>query len=287
MARTILEIKKAEHLDSTRAQNVRESLARKQIHRYESIYLRCVSGTTGLQQLWVIGTRLLIAKLWKMTLVGFQGTNLDREQIKEQLFIYNTEILDKAHQLPNKLGPFGWSFRCKYTQWHAIVYLLMELCTRTEGPAVEHAWNVLDGVFRDLGEGGKGSLGKPDQEVNCKSTLWPPLQRLLKRARTLRAQAAHKRDTQSTMNTPSTLTASDFSAKTVEPIERVPQPEMFQQHEVLLGDPFFGSNVGVDFSEKMNWDQLDNWVMGLYSQEGLQEGMDFDSNGSAGPLAFW
>jgi hypothetical protein len=273
MARTILDIKKAEHLDPAQAREVRESVARKQIDRYENIYLRCVTGTARLQQLWEIGTCLLVAKLWKITLVGFRGTNTDREEIKERLFIYNTNILEAVHQLPNKLAPFGWSFRCKYTQWHAMAYLLMELCTRTEGRAVDRAWDVINRVFHDLGENDKGVLERPDYEVNCKTTLWPPLQRLLKRARALRAQALQYKEITSAVTTPSTLTTSDFSANILEPTERSrdPQLQVAQEHEGLLGDPFFGSDLDIDFSDKVNWDQLETFVNGLYSQQDLPD----------------
>lgn len=77
---------------------------------------------------------------------------------------------------------WGWLFRT-YVQWHAIAFLLSELCTRTKGEAVERAWRALEATagrwwfpLNDTSPYGKGQQG-------C---LWKPLKKLLAKARAAR-----------------------------------------------------------------------------------------------------
>jgi hypothetical protein len=76
---------------------------------------------------------------------------------------------------------WGWLFRT-YVQWHAIAFLLSELCVRTKGEAVERAWRALEATagrwWYPLGESfyRKGKQG-------C---LWKPLRKLMAKARAAR-----------------------------------------------------------------------------------------------------
>ena len=286
-AKTILNIKKADYLHPTSANEIRKDLARQQISRYENVYMKFISGTERLQQLWNIGTRLLIAKLWKIALVGSESGSSDREELSERLLSYNTDVLETAHQLPDRLHPYGWSFRCKYTRWHAMAHLLVELTKKTEGPVVHRAWEVLEKVFSDLGEDGRGGLGKPNAEVNCKTRLWPPLLRLLKRARAARDQARQLRDAANT-ETPISLQATPESATDqLQVVELGSQAQMVEQHDGLLGDPFFGADVNGSFPEDMDWDQLDQWVLDQWSQQDFQNAVDFGTPDMQGAMTFW
>jgi hypothetical protein len=77
---------------------------------------------------------------------------------------------------------WGWLFRT-YVQWHAIAFLLSELCVRTKGEAVERAWRALEASagrwwfpLNDNSPYGKGQQG-------C---LWKPLRKLLAKAKAAR-----------------------------------------------------------------------------------------------------
>lgn len=77
---------------------------------------------------------------------------------------------------------WGWLFRT-YVQWHAIAFLLSELCIRTKGEAVERAWRALEATsdrwWFPLNSGsphGKGQQG----------FLWKPLRKLLAKAKAAR-----------------------------------------------------------------------------------------------------
>jgi hypothetical protein len=74
---------------------------------------------------------------------------------------------------------WGWLFRT-YVQWHAIAFILSELCIRTKGEAVERAWRALEATagrwwfpLNDNSPYGKGQQG-------C---LWKPLRKLLAKAK--------------------------------------------------------------------------------------------------------
>jgi hypothetical protein len=77
---------------------------------------------------------------------------------------------------------WGWLFRT-YVQWHAIAFLLSELCTRTKGEAVERAWRALEATagrwwfpLHDTSPYSKGRQG----------FLWLPLRKLLAKAKAAR-----------------------------------------------------------------------------------------------------
>jgi hypothetical protein len=77
---------------------------------------------------------------------------------------------------------WGWLFRT-YVQWHAIAFLLSELCVRTKGEAVERAWRALEATagrwwfpLNNASPHRKGQQG-------C---LWKPLRKLLAKAKAAR-----------------------------------------------------------------------------------------------------
>jgi hypothetical protein len=62
-------------------------------------------------------------------------------------------------------------------QWHALAFVLSELCVRTTGPDVEHAWRLVDTVMQH----------QSDEISKLGSHLWKPL-------KMLRAKAKHQRE---------------------------------------------------------------------------------------------
>lgn len=155
MAETSLRVKRSQCRNSPLSTSEIAALAREQIRRYEESYLTYFDGSSHLHCLCYLGVRLLIAKLWKMT-HGASQQNHDVEQgeVKEPLLFYNADVLEITHQLSDDFRQFGWFFRCKYTKWHAMAYLLNELCKHTQGPAVDRAWAVLDAVFGSSDDAG-------------------------------------------------------------------------------------------------------------------------------------
>ena len=74
--------------------------------------------------------------------------------------------------------PFNW-FGFLYSKWHAIAVALAELCVLTEGPAVERAWAIIEPAYATT------SMSVAD---STKGNLWRPVEKLMRRARAIRAQ---------------------------------------------------------------------------------------------------
>ncbi|KAJ8109389.1 hypothetical protein OPT61_g7497 [Boeremia exigua] len=138
---------------------------------------------------WVTATisRLIMSKMWLIVYHPHQrkdgGASLPQET-KDKLFITSLENVEYSILLETEARTmkWGWLFRT-YVQWHAIAFLLSELCVRTKGQAVERAWRALEATagrwwfpLNDASPDRKGQQG-------C---LWRPLRKLLAKARAAR-----------------------------------------------------------------------------------------------------
>lgn len=138
---------------------------------------------------WVTATisRLIMSKMWLIVYHPHQrrdgGASLPQET-KDKLFITSLENVEYSILLETEARTmkWGWLFRT-YVQWHAIAFLLSELCVRTKGEAVERAWRALEATagrwwfpLNDTSPYRKGQQG-------C---LWKPLRKLLAKARAAR-----------------------------------------------------------------------------------------------------
>ncbi|KAF1931093.1 uncharacterized protein M421DRAFT_2613 [Didymella exigua CBS 183.55] len=138
---------------------------------------------------WVTATisRLIMSKMWLIVYHPHQrkdgGASLPQET-KDKLFITSLENVEYSILLETEARTmkWGWLFRT-YVQWHAIAFLLSELCVRTKGEAVERAWRALEA------SAGRWWFPLSDTSANRKSqhgTLWKPLRKLLAKARAAR-----------------------------------------------------------------------------------------------------
>lgn len=138
---------------------------------------------------WVTATisRLIMSKMWLIVYHPHQrkdgGASLPQET-KDKLFVTSLENVEYSILLETEARTmkWGWLFRT-YVQWHAIAFLLSELCVRTKGEAVERAWRALEATagrwwvpFNDASPHRKGQQGY----------LWKPLRKLLAKARAAR-----------------------------------------------------------------------------------------------------
>ncbi|KAF2731933.1 hypothetical protein EJ04DRAFT_441932 [Polyplosphaeria fusca] len=137
---------------------------------------------------WVTATisRLVMSKMWLIVYHPHQrrdgGASLPQET-KDKLFITSLENIEYSILLETEARTmkWGWLFRT-YVQWHAIAFLLSELCVRTKGEAVERAWRALEATA--------GKWWFPLADSNYKKTgagcLWKPLRKLMAKARAAR-----------------------------------------------------------------------------------------------------
>ncbi|KAF3003203.1 hypothetical protein E8E13_009644 [Curvularia kusanoi] len=138
---------------------------------------------------WVTATisRLIMSKMWLIVYHPHQrkdgGASLPQET-KDKLFITSLENVEYSILLETEARTmkWGWLFRT-YVQWHAIAFLLSELCVRTKGEAVERAWRALEATS------GRWWFPLNDAAPNRKNQpgcLWKPLRKLLAKARAAR-----------------------------------------------------------------------------------------------------
>ena len=138
---------------------------------------------------WVAATvaRLILAKMWLVVHHPLSrsdaGAGLPQDT-KDRLFRTSLEVIEFARLLETEKTTlkWGWLFRT-YVQWHAIAFVISQLCTRTIGPEVDKAWMVIEAVFDDWG----GIVTS-----NQRGMLWKPLRKLMAKARAERSKALEK-----------------------------------------------------------------------------------------------
>ncbi|KAL8766142.1 MAG: hypothetical protein Q9209_006982 [Squamulea sp. 1 TL-2023] len=173
-----------------RAKNMTFSMEHKErlieeLHQHiEKKYLRHCDMNIPIH--WVAGTvlRLVLAKMWLIVHHPLQREDEDNkslsEETKDRLFRTSVEVIQWSNllELEESTRKWGWLFRT-YVQWHAVAFVLSQLCVRTQGPEVDQAWEVINEVFGELG----GRISP-----NRRGMLWKPLRNLMSRARAARAQ---------------------------------------------------------------------------------------------------
>ncbi|KAI4198987.1 MAG: hypothetical protein LQ350_004903 [Teloschistes chrysophthalmus] len=140
---------------------------------------------------WVAGTvlRLVLAKMWLVVHhpvqreEGAENKQLSQET-KDRLFRTSVDIIQWSNHLEREptTKKWGWLFRT-YVQWHAVAFVLSQLCFRVKGPEVERAWQVIDEIFGEI----RSLVGSQKRGM-----LWKPLRRLIVRAQAVRAKEREK-----------------------------------------------------------------------------------------------
>ncbi|KAI1815242.1 hypothetical protein GGS20DRAFT_356020 [Poronia punctata] len=133
-----------------------EEQEEKLLQMYEHIdqkYLKpCPDKETNLLN-WVSATiaRLIMSK---MSLVIYQplmptsGTDLPTD-VRDRLFMSSIEVVEYNRVLnaEPKIRRWRWLFQT-YNQWHAVAYLLLEVCRRSWSASVERGWVALNATFQ-------------------------------------------------------------------------------------------------------------------------------------------
>ncbi|CAD6573380.1 MAG: hypothetical protein ASARMPRED_006024 [Alectoria sarmentosa] len=158
------------------------------LHQYlERKYLQHCDMSVPLH--WVAATvaRLILAKMWLVVHHPFSrldaGAGLPQET-KDRLFCTSLEVIEFSRLLETEKTTlrWGWLFRT-YVQWHALAFVLSQLCTRTIGSDVDKAWMIIEAVFENWG----GNVTS-----NQRGMLWKPLRKLMAKARLERSKALEK-----------------------------------------------------------------------------------------------
>jgi hypothetical protein len=160
----------------------KEEMIRDCARHLEKTYLQYCEDAGPLY--WVAATvaRLIVAKMSLIIyhpLTQLGKPNSLSQDIKDRLFMASIEIIEYSRILESEASTkqWGWLFHT-YIQWHAIAYILGELCQRSNSAIVERAWRAIDVVFSTW----DGAI------THTKSgMLWQPMRKML-------AKARHKRE---------------------------------------------------------------------------------------------
>lgn len=133
---------------------------------------------------WVCATvtRLILAKLWHI--IHHPLTRHDRQaslsQVsRDNLFFTSIEVIEFSRLLETNehTAKWGWLFATNM-QWHAIAFVLSELCVRPFCPITQRAWLAVNSVYGTWEQHAKHKKGM----------LWRPLSKLMKRATAVRVK---------------------------------------------------------------------------------------------------
>ncbi|KAB8215591.1 fungal-specific transcription factor domain-containing protein [Aspergillus novoparasiticus] len=104
---------------------------------------------------WMVATigRLMLSKVWLA--IHIQKTPRDADKsgparrAADPIFQTAVEISEFTYffQENETTAQFAWLAR-SYKQWHALAYVLSELCIRDISPETDHAWNVVTKMYR-------------------------------------------------------------------------------------------------------------------------------------------
>lgn len=117
--------------------------------------------------------KLILAKMWLHVhhpRLHTEDKTQAAAELKEQVFMTSIEVVEFGDLLDKGKHTAKWAWLFKtYNQWHAVAYVLSELCQRSPGPEFERAWNAVDGVYcrrmLDLPRGQRGTLWKPLKQL--------------------------------------------------------------------------------------------------------------------------
>ncbi|KAI0873990.1 hypothetical protein GGS24DRAFT_461038 [Hypoxylon argillaceum] len=144
----------------------------------EERYLRFSSEQGNIAH-WVISvtTRLVVGKLTLFThlpvLFSSPGDNFS-DEVRNKLLVAAIEVAELNHALNAEKACRQWRWVYQtYTHWHAIVYLLLDICRRPWSPIVDRAWSALHSPWLIP------ASSKLDKELRT----WVPLRRLMLKAR--------------------------------------------------------------------------------------------------------
>ncbi|KAF4636042.1 hypothetical protein G7Y89_g2055 [Cudoniella acicularis] len=122
-------------------------------------------------------TRLMMAKMTLfvyLPILFSSPSEHSSDEIKTKLLIAAIETAEYNHALNSELACRHWRWVYQtYTHWHAVVYLLIEICRRQWSPIVERAWVALHSPW----------LIPAQSHIDKNLRVWVPLRKLTAKAR--------------------------------------------------------------------------------------------------------
>ncbi|KAE8443684.1 hypothetical protein EG329_001456 [Mollisiaceae sp. DMI_Dod_QoI] len=147
----------------------------------EERYIKHCNELTPIAWVASILPRLVIAKIESLFFLPYTRS-LNKEtrskEMSDKMFVTSIEVVELRRMLEAETTKHWHWYLGTIIQWHAIAYLLSELCVREPDDNVTRAWNVLDLVFKDW---------RNLQQHGAPAMLMTPMKKLIARARHKRA----------------------------------------------------------------------------------------------------
>ncbi|KAF1734080.1 Bikaverin cluster transcription factor bik5 [Beauveria bassiana] len=156
----------------------RAALAKDLQQRLEEQYLKHCDTSIPFFQACVTVARLIIARTWLVVYYPLrqkEGAEPVPGPIQDQLFSISVKVLELSCQLLTNPAFAPWTWHSKtHVQWHAVAFVLSEICSRPPSPDGDRAWEYAQTVY---------SRWKMKEH---KGTLWRPIKRLMAKAQYVR-----------------------------------------------------------------------------------------------------
>ncbi|MCJ1438705.1 hypothetical protein MMC27_008095 [Xylographa pallens] len=238
----------------------KERLIEKLSQHLELKYLRHCDMAIPLQWVALNVARLILAKMWLIVHHPFKRTDGGAglaQETKDRLFRTSVDVIRYSNALESQRTTmkWGWLFRT-YIQWHAVAFVLSELCTRTLGPEIDSTWELMELVFAQWSD----TMSKQNR-----NSLWKPIRRLMIKARLARSKALEK-----AMMYPLDDSLGQFEAV---PGPRMPLPESLDGSSAFVPIP-------PRMDEKSQLDAFDTPATESFPGDPVMDALSFDADPS-------
>ncbi|KAK8149451.1 hypothetical protein G3M48_006911 [Beauveria asiatica] len=157
----------------------RAALAKDLQQRLEERYLKHCDTSNPFFQACVTVARLIIARTWLVVYYPLRQKDGAAEPlpgpIQDQLFTISVKVLELSYQLLTNPAFAPWTWHSKtHVQWHAVAFVLSEICSRPPSHDCDRAWEYAQTVYNRW------------KMKEHKGNLWRPIKRLMAKAQYVR-----------------------------------------------------------------------------------------------------
>jgi len=157
----------------------RQKLAEELKDRLHQRYLRHCDNRVPFQLLSFTVARLIIARIWLVVRWPPVGSGILQNDfsMRDQLFLTSIEVIEQSSLILTNKDTSKWMWHSKtHIQWHAVAFVLSEICARPTSLDCDRGWEHVCMVY-DVWK---------IKEHEKKGTLWRPINRLMAKARYVR-----------------------------------------------------------------------------------------------------
>ncbi|OJJ05255.1 hypothetical protein ASPVEDRAFT_114128, partial [Aspergillus versicolor CBS 583.65] len=151
----------------------RRSLVEDLDRRLNERYVRHLDPNSALQSVCIKLVRISIAKL---SLIIHQPLDKDQKiphDVRDKIISHAIEMIELSHTLHMdvRLAKWKWEFQT-HIPWHALAFVLSEMCCGRESSILERAWPSISTIFKEWQR----------DAISQSRTIWQPLSKLMVRA---------------------------------------------------------------------------------------------------------